>query len=258
MSLLTARELTYRTRGGSILLHPLSLELEPGSFWLVLGANGAGKTTLLRLLSGLLPPSGGEIHLHGHPLATCSERFRARHLSYLPQQWHSALPLTVEEVLLSGRYARHGLWGGSRAEDLRALQEIAGQLGISPLLPRLTSEISGGEAQKMLLGAALLQEPEILLYDEPYNHLDPLGAHGLTRTMTALHQGRLTQMVVSHHVTPLLPLTTHLLCLRGGHTLYCGPRPPAERLPHILQETFSIPFVACPAPLQDILIPQPS
>ncbi len=159
-------------------LSGVSLELTTGDCLVVIGPNGAGKSTLLRVLAGLESPDRGEVLLDGAPLGARSPRERAERIAWLPQRPRLGEGVRVEELVAAGRYRFSESHGESLAHARRALAE----LGAEHLAPRRVEQVSGGELQRVLLAALLVQEAPLLLVDEPANHLDPahqLAAYGL-------------------------------------------------------------------------------
>ena len=179
-----------------------SLRLDEGGCLVVTGANGTGKTTLLHLVAGLLRPDEGSVRVAGTDLGELGEaaldRFRARHVGYLLQGAQLLEPLTAEENLLAamlfaGRRARGG------RERAHALLE---QLGVAHRARHRPWELSGGERQKVGLARALVNDPPLLLADEPFAGLDPASVEGIAAELQrqVLEHGR-TLVVVSHQGT---------------------------------------------------------
>ncbi|HEX2225082.1 MAG TPA: ABC transporter ATP-binding protein, partial [Thermoanaerobaculia bacterium] len=165
--LLVARGLTWGA-GGRTVLGPLDLEVLRGECLVVVGPNGAGKTTLLRCLTGLIPPTAGEIAFEGRSFARLSRRAIARRIAYVPQIRPARVPLTAQEVVLLGRYPHlAALQMAPRPEDFTAVDEAFRVVGIEDLRRRPLDELSGGERQAVYIAAALAQESELLVLDEP-------------------------------------------------------------------------------------------
>lgn len=229
--LLTARELEWRA-GERTILGPLDLDVRRGECLAVVGSNGAGKTTLLRLLTGLLRPSGGELHYrdrHGdRPFAALSRRELARRIAYVPQIRPSRVPLKVEEVVLLGRYPHLSrLQIAPRSADFAAVEEALAVVGIAGLKGRAVDELSGGERQAVYIAAALAQQAELLVLDEPTLHLDARHQHDLAALLLRLKSGADRTVVLATHDLNLASLLgDRLLALVSGKPLACGP--PAE------------------------------
>jgi iron complex transport system ATP-binding protein len=161
----------------------LSLCLEPGQVWGVLGPNGVGKTTLLHTLAGLRSPRRGEIRLDDQPLANLGRRQVARCLGLVFQDSQDDFPATVRETALIGRHPWLSPWQMEGAEDLRLAEAALRRLDVGHLADRLVSTLSGGERQRLAIATILTQDPRFWLADEPTNHLD---LHHQTAVMSLL------------------------------------------------------------------------
>ncbi|HYX25166.1 MAG TPA: ABC transporter ATP-binding protein [Thermoanaerobaculia bacterium] len=244
--LLTARELEWRA-GERTILGPLDLDVRRGECLAVVGSNGAGKTTLLRLLTGLLRPSRGELRYGDRrgdgPFAALSRRELARRIAYVPQIRPSRVPLKVEEVVLLGRYPHLSrLQIAPRAADFAAVEEALAVVGIAGLRGRPVDELSGGERQAVYIAAALAQQSELLVLDEPTLHLDARHQHDLASLLLRLKGGADRTVVLATHDLNLASLLgDRLLALVAGRPLACGP--PAEILqPDLLDRLFQARF----------------
>jgi iron complex transport system ATP-binding protein len=240
--LLSARGLEWRA-GGRTILKSLDLDVLRGECLAVVGPNGAGKTTLLRCLTGLLRPESGEISYGGRSLRSLSRREIARRIAYVPQIRPESVPLAVEEVVLLGRYPHLSPFRlALNAEDFAAVNEALRVVGIEDLRGRPVDKLSGGERQAVFIAAALAQEAELLVLDEPTLHLDArhqrdLAALLLRLTATTNH----TVVLATHDLNLASLLGDRLLALAGGQVLATGP--PAEILrPDLLERLFRARF----------------
>ncbi|HEV3045891.1 MAG TPA: ABC transporter ATP-binding protein [Solirubrobacteraceae bacterium] len=188
-----------RGRASRRVLDGVDLEIEQGELVAVLGRSGSGKSTLLHLLGGLDRPDAGSIVVAGDSLVECSERaltrVRLRRIGFVFQSFQLVEELTGEEnVLLPTRLAGAPSGGTERA---RALID---ELGVSPVADHLPHELSGGEQQRFAIARALVNEPTVVLADEPTGNLDSTAAAdllGLLRGLTGL--GRAVVMVTHEH-----------------------------------------------------------
>jgi iron complex transport system ATP-binding protein len=207
------------------------------------GPNGAGKTTLLRLLTGLLAPSAGVVRYQEQPLASFSRRALAQRIAYVPQIRPARIPLTVEEVVLLGRYPhRTRLQLAPGAGDYRAAEEALRRVGIEELRGRPVDELSGGERQAVFIAAAMAQDSAVLILDEPTLHLDALHQRELAALLLRLRgAGELTVVLATHDLNLASLLGDRILALSGGRALALGP--PAQVLePKLLEQLFRAPF----------------
>ena len=168
---LSAQGLTVQL-GGRTVLDAVSLDLDPG-WTAIVGRNGAGKSTLLRALAGLLPHSGGSVHLAGRPLASASARERGRQIAWLAQQGEAQGDLTVREVVALGRLPHLGLLGAATADDDAIVEAALAATECTEWAQRRLHELSGGERQRALIARVLAVQAPVLLLDEPTAHLDP-------------------------------------------------------------------------------------
>jgi ABC-type lipoprotein export system ATPase subunit len=188
-----------RGRASRRVLDGVDLDIERGELVAVLGRSGSGKSTLLHLLGGLDRPDAGSIAVAGDSLVECSERaltrVRLRRIGFVFQSFQLVEELTGEEnVLLPTRLAGAPTGGAERA------RRLIGELGVEAVADHLPHELSGGEQQRFAIARALVNEPALVLADEPTGNLDSTAAAdllGLLRGLTG--QGRAVVMVTHEH-----------------------------------------------------------
>jgi iron complex transport system ATP-binding protein len=240
--LLSAENLAW-TAHGCPVLSEVSLTLSRGESVALIGPNGAGKTTLLRLLAGLLAPSQGTVRWQGQPLARWRRRDIARRIAYVPQARPLHVPLTVEEVVLLGRFPDLDPWRAAPSSaDRAAVDEALARTGIPSLRHRPLDELSGGERQLAYLASALAQDAELLLLDEPTTHLDPRHQVDLAAVLQGLRAaGRPTLLLTTHELAFAAALADRVVALAAGRKVADGP--PGEVLSAATLETlFGVPF----------------
>jgi heme ABC exporter ATP-binding subunit CcmA len=204
-----------RYYGEHVALRDVSLQLPGGESLTVLGPNGSGKTTLLRVLASLLRPSAGDAVVLGCELPREAWRLRGR-VGYVGHEPLLYRDLTVRENLRF--HARlHGVE--------RARERIAALLDTVAIARRADEQVrnlSAGMRQRAAVCRAVLHEPELLLLDEPFTHLDPTGA-GLVEPLIATGEGR-TQVMVTHDPRAAVARGGRILALdHGGSVAYEGP-----------------------------------
>ena len=221
--ILSARGVTFGYRPAAPVLHEVDLQASSGRLLCLLGPNGSGKTTLLRCLLGRLAPSGGSIELDGKPLGAHSARELARLLGYVPQTAESAFAFSVWEIVLLGRLAHTGTLGLAGEQDrkvARAAMEMTDTLGLAD---RALGELSGGEAQRVMIARALAQQPSVILLDEPTSHLDIRNQLAIYRMMVRLaHDWQMAVVCVSHDVNLAARFADDLVVMRQGRVLATG------------------------------------
>lgn len=223
-------EFAYGGVGGrrprSFTMAGLSLTVARGEILGVIGPNSAGKTTLIRLVTRVLAPRAGDIHLSGRPLGRLSAWELAREVAVVPQEVPPALRFTVEQLALMGRYPHAPARFFESAED-RAVAEVAmAATGMLELASVPVEVLSGGERQRAMLARALAQEPDLLVLDEPTAHLDLRYQVACAALLERLNRERGTSiLLVSHDLNLAAQLCDRLLLLAEGRIARLG-RPP--------------------------------
>lgn len=157
---------------GHLVVQRLELEVRPGQFWGLMGANGIGKTTLMRCLAGLAPGKQGHVCLDGQPIRGLPRREVAQRLGMLQQHTAYVFDASVLQTALTGRHPHLGPWQRESTPDIDKARDAIASVGLDRLEARSVTDLSGGEARRLAFAALLVQEPEIMLLDEPSNHLD--------------------------------------------------------------------------------------
>ena len=158
--------------GKDLLFEHLSFSLEEGEILSVLGPNGAGKTTLLRVLMGMLKLKAGTVRVFGRDIRTLKEKELFQTVSYVPQMREVPRSYSVTETVLLGLTGMMGIFSEPGERELRQTEETLDLLGIRHLANKPMSDLSGGEAQMVLIARALVKDPKILILDEPESGLD--------------------------------------------------------------------------------------
>lgn len=158
--------------GKRAVLKDLNLHLEPGEFAGILGPNGSGKSTLLLAIAGVLPHRSGSIRIKGEEVAGVAARSRAKQMASVPQKSEISFPFKCLSVVLMGRYPFLSRFGGYSHRDMEKALDAMEQTETIHLAQRMMTEVSGGEAQSVVIARALAQEADILLLDEPTSSLD--------------------------------------------------------------------------------------
>ncbi|HET98660.1 MAG TPA: ABC transporter ATP-binding protein [Desulfurivibrio alkaliphilus] len=208
---------------GAEVLREIGFALQPGRLVALLGINGAGKSTLLRTINGLLPPQQGTVLIDDIPLTRLSGREVARRVGYLPQKSNGTAVCTVFDAVLLGRKPHFS--GSPAARDLKLVEQTLHTMGLERLALRDTSRLSGGELQRVMIARALVQEPRVLLLDEPINHLDiknQLATMSLLKRLTT--ELNLVTVVVLHDLSAALRFADRFVLLQDGRLYACGDR----------------------------------
>lgn len=158
--------------GSKVVVDGVEISGIKGQVVCLLGPNGTGKTTILRTLSGLLQPIKGEVYINGEELSTINKKDLAKKLSVVLTKKFSGGLMKVFEVAAMGRYPHTGFFGRLSKEDMEKTFEALKTVNADYLAQRYFDELSDGEKQKVLVARALVQEPEVIILDEPTTHLD--------------------------------------------------------------------------------------
>lgn len=209
----------------------LSIEeliVSKGEVFVVFGPNGAGKSTLLKASLGLQRISGGRMLVLGqcvHQLNSIDlSRLRSR-IGYVAQNlsFPSEMPITVREVIAIGRTGIAGLFRRLSKMDWFIVDEWIERLGLTNLAGQSYSELSGGEQRKALIAKAMVQEPEILLLDEPTSHLDLGWREEIVKTIQNLYEHmKMTIIMVCHELEVIPPCCSQFIILNNGKVLDKG------------------------------------
>ncbi len=205
---------------GRTLCRDLSLNIEPGQVWGVLGANGSGKSTLLHALAGLTHAASGTVTLGGVALATLQAKSRALGVGVLMQHEEAEFHGSALDYVLLGRFPHaQGLAGWGRDDEASALSAME-RAGIAAFAQRQYATLSGGERQRVRMAQLIAQSPRYWLLDEPLQHLDLAHQVELMAlvTRTAKDEQRAVAMVLHDLIWPARVCTHVLLMFGGGNT----------------------------------------
>lgn len=210
-------QLAFTYADGTPALDGISLTIAPGESVAVVGANGVGKSTLLALLTGLLEPAAGSIHIGGIRLGRSSLAEIRRSLGMVFQDSDDQLfmPTAVEDVA----FGPLNLGLPPEAVEQRVAQALA-RVGASDLRERSPHRLSGGEKRAVAIATVLAMEPAVLLLDEPSANLDPRARRRLIRLLQGLAH---TRLVATHDLDLVLDLCERTLVMAAGQIVADGP-----------------------------------
>jgi iron complex transport system ATP-binding protein len=221
--ILEARGITVRYGNGSApVLRDVSCAVDASRLVAVVGPNGSGKTTLVRAVSGLSPLVEGTVLLDGRPVDQWPRGALARVLAVVPQREEHTFPLSVEEMVMLGRYARLGPLAAPGQADRGAVREALARCDIAHLASRPVDALSGGEWQRVRVARGLAQEPRLLLLDEPTASLDVRHEMELFELVRGLVNGGLAGMVITHHLNLAARFADRMLLLSAGEVVAEG------------------------------------
>ncbi|CAB4364773.1 MAG: ATP-binding cassette domain-containing protein [Actinobacteria bacterium] len=233
-------------RDERVILAPLEWRVQPSERWLVLGANGSGKTTLLRIASLYEHPSSGTVDVLGERLGRTDVRQLRRRVGYLSAALAAQIrpELRCLDVVMTARYAALEPWWHryTTADEARAI-ECLERMGVAWTATRSLGTVSSGEQQRVLLARTLMNEPGVLLLDEPSARLDLGGREQLVQALAelTLDPAAPPLVLVTHHLDEVPPGMTHTLMLRDGKVVARGPLSTALNSDS-LSECFGLPL----------------
>ncbi|MBU4479138.1 MAG: ABC transporter ATP-binding protein [Candidatus Omnitrophica bacterium] len=198
------------------VLKGVSLKISKGEFVCILGASGAGKSTLLHLLGGLDRPTKGEVLLNGRNIYTIKDKERAlvrnRLIGFVFQFYHLLPEFTaLENIMLPGLVC-----GLPAAEAKKKAQNLLSQVGLEKRSTHRPSELSGGEQQRIAIARALVNEPEILLCDEPTGNLDSKTGEKICDLLSGVGKENNYTILIATHSERIAGISSRVLSIKDG------------------------------------------
>jgi iron complex transport system ATP-binding protein len=215
-------------RGGRRILADVTWRVAPGERWLVLGANGSGKTSLVRVASLYEHPTAGTVEVLGERLGRTDVRALRRRIGLVSPALAAQLrpTLLAREIVVTAHHAALEPWWHHYDDELWARADrCLDDLGVGHLAHRSLGTVSSGEFQRVLLARGLMNDPGLVLLDEPSARLDLGGREQLVQALDELADrlGPVPMVLVSHHLEETPSAVTHVLALRAGRVLAAGP-----------------------------------
>jgi putative ABC transport system ATP-binding protein len=221
-SLVRLERVSKRYQDGQVVtevLKDVNMQIERGSFTVVLGVSGCGKTTLLNLVAGLDVPSAGEVVVDGRPLSTLSERARTefRRTSVgIVFQYYNLLPtLTALENIEAALEITPIAPAEIRTRGMHSLEAV----GLGPKASRFPSQLSGGEQQRVAIARALAREPALIVADEPTGNLDEETGRGVMILLQDLRRRHGATLVVASHNPAMTSFADRIVRIEHGRVV---------------------------------------
>lgn len=200
------------------VLKDVSLSVYENDFLGIIGPNGGGKTTLLKAILGLIKTTSGTISFYDN-----GQKVPSLNIGYLPQinQIDKKFPIAVSEVILSGLTPKGTVFKTYSKEDKYEATSVAARLGIEELLSRPIGELSGGQLQRVLLGRAIVDNPKLIILDEPSSYVDKLFETNFYKLLGDINKD-IAIMLVSHDVGTIISLVKNIACVNRDLHYHAG------------------------------------
>ncbi len=197
------------------VLHDVSFELGDNELVSILGPNGVGKSTLIHCINKILSPTSGTVMIDGRDVSEIKLKELAKQIGYVPYSANDSFPLSVIDTVMIGRHP-HSKWG-TLDKDLDIVYDTLRMLGISHLAMRPFNELSAGQHQKVMLARGLVQEPEILLLDEPTSNLDVRHQLDVTKMLKRLSREKgILIIMISHDINIAAKYSDKIILMHKG------------------------------------------
>ncbi len=243
MSVFSARAVSVRYAGARRrAVDDISIEIAQGQFAAIIGPNGSGKSTLIRALLGALPLEGGKILFEGRAIGDYARAELARRIGAVTQIEEMPFPVTVRELVATGRYPHLGAWRAEGDADRRAVSTALARCDVQDMAERPINEVSGGERQRARIARALAQESQTLVLDEPTASLDIAHEMSVFELLSALaHDEGRTVVVATHNINLAARYADVLLLMHDG-VAACTGHPQAVMQGDVLQRVYNWPL----------------
>ncbi|MCW4025720.1 MAG: ABC transporter ATP-binding protein [Candidatus Bathyarchaeota archaeon] len=218
--MLKIQDIEFSYKNGTSVLDGVELDVGIHQVLAILGPNGVGKSTLLKCINGLLKTKKGKVFVDGEDIYKLRRTEVAKRIGYVPQR-ADVSQITVFDSVLLGRKP-HITWDVSK-KDIQIAKDAITQFGMDSLSLKYIDEISGGELQKVQIARALVQEPKVLLLDEPTSSLDLCNQHRIMATLVdVVKNADLTAIMTMHDLNLALRYADKFLMLKDGKIFAAG------------------------------------
>ena len=242
--MLTLKHLAKSYVAGKPVLTDINLEIAAQGITAIIGPSGTGKSTLIRCINRLVEPSAGQILFDGRDLVKLSRaelRHARRHIGMVFQEYNLVERLTVMENLLSGRLGYVSSWRAWRRKfppaDIRKAFELLDTVGLAGFAHRRADALSGGQRQRVGIARAVMQEPKLLLADEPTSSLDPKTSVEIMDLLAGVGRARNIPVLINMHDVELAKrFADRIVGMSGGRVIFDGP--PANLSDDILKQIY--------------------
>lgn len=225
MPQLQIRDLHKSYDNKTFALDGISFGVEKGDFIILLGLSGSGKSTLLRCLNRLIEPTSGEILFEGTSVQdfnrTQLRRYRL-HIAMVFQQFNLIKNLTVLTNVLTGRLGSHGPFSPFTERERELAEKCLSRVGLSEFARKQVKQLSGGQQQRVAIARALMQEPSVILADEPVASLDPATADSIMQYLGEINRDGISVICSLHFLSLARRYGNRVIALKDGLKVFEG------------------------------------
>lgn len=225
MSLLSVQDLYKSYDGISYAVNGLSFDVDAKDFIVLLGLSGSGKSTLLRCINRLIEPTKGEVVFNGLPITPLRGkelREYRRNIAMVFQQFNLIKNLSVLTNVLTGRLGYHGLGSAFTKQEMEAAYMNLERVGLQDFAKKPVKQLSGGQQQRVAIARALMQEPLIILADEPVASLDPATADSIMQYLAEINKEGIAVICSLHFLSLARRYGSRVLALKDGYKAFEG------------------------------------
>lgn len=231
-------------REGRGILNDINWEMKEGETWAILGLNGSGKTSLLNIISGYMFPTKGEVTVLDFEFGRSYIPDLRKQLGIFSsslEKFAETLDFeTVEEIVVSGEFASFGIYEDVTEETFEKAHSLIRKFRLEHLMHSEYRFLSQGERRRTLIARALMNNPKLLILDEPCSGLDILSREEILDLIREVVEDKCHLIYVTHHIEELTEEITHVMLLHEGDIIAAGPKREVLR-DRLLSETFELP-----------------
>lgn len=212
-------------RQNANILKEINWQVEQGEHWCILGLNGSGKTSLLNIINGYQWPSSGDISVLGHKFGTYDLRELRKEIGWVSSSLQTRMyeSDSALKIILSGKHNTIGIYDEITKDDEEKAEELIHTFRLAHVKNQPYRVLSQGERQKVLIARALMNNPKLLILDEPCTGLDFIAREDLLDTITEMAEKlSVTLVYVTHHIDEIRPFISHTLLLKDGSVFAQG------------------------------------
>ena len=237
--LLEVRELQKYYDDGYHAVRGVSYSIQPGMLVGLIGPNGCGKSTMMKCINRMHDPSSGDILIDGESVLKKTPSEVARLVSTVPAELRSSFGLTVFETVMLGRYPflKNVWWETDNDESV--VEDALRKFGVDHLQDRQLNMLSSGEMQRVLIAKAYVQEPRLMLVDEPTSHLDMKYKLDVMEYLNAMVKKDMTVLVAEHDISLMARYCDLCIIMRKGEIVAIG-KPKEIITPELIREVYDV------------------